>query len=132
MADQADWTHSFTVRLNCSISGTCSFLDAQFKDMPISAISAPRCSDLLSSRMRVVFKPSCRYIFCTCLIISSILFIVQLLITLPVTNMMCWYMVFRKPMMLMCMRSQNRLNLCHLSRMSLGEIGTIVTGRLAL
>ena len=30
----AEWTRSFTFQLNCSISGACSFLDAQFRDLP--------------------------------------------------------------------------------------------------
>ena len=34
MADQADLTPSLSVRMKCSISGTCYFLDAQFRFIP--------------------------------------------------------------------------------------------------
>ena len=38
MAARADQTGSLTVLLNHSIPGICSLLDAQFRDIPISAI----------------------------------------------------------------------------------------------
>ena len=39
IVDQADLTRSLTVWMKRSISGTCSFLDAQFRFMPRAVIS---------------------------------------------------------------------------------------------
>ena len=47
MTAQVDRTRYFMLQLNRSISGTCYFLDAQFRDMPRSAISARRGSNLI-------------------------------------------------------------------------------------
>ena len=50
----------------------------------------------------------------------------SILIILPVANIMCREMLFRKLMMLMCMRSQHGLDLFYLSRMPLVTFGTII------
>ena len=86
MDAQADQTRSLTVRLNFSISGRCSFLDAQFINMPRSEVSARSGSNSLSECIRVVFKPCFRYILLTYLIPSSMLFNFLFLIILPVAN----------------------------------------------
>ena len=118
-------THYFTVSLNRSISGNCSFLDAQFRDILRSAIYAHRGSNLLSACMRVILKPCCRYSLWTCLIPYLVFFIFRFLIILPVTNIMCQDMVFGKPMVLMCMRSQHSLSFLYLPRMPLGVLGNM-------
>ena len=114
------------VLLNHSISGTCYFLDAQLRDIPRSSISAHSGSNSLSSCMWGVFKPCCRYSFLTCLIPSSVFFTFQVLIMLPVANIMFRYIVFMNPMLLMCMRSQNSVTFLYLSRTPLGAFGTII------
>ena len=48
MDAREDWMRSLMVRLNRSISGTCYFLDTQFRDMPRSTISAHSGSNSLS------------------------------------------------------------------------------------
>ena len=60
MAAWAYWTSFLKILLHRSISGTCSFLDAQFRYIPRSTISNCRCSNSLSERMRVILKPRCR------------------------------------------------------------------------
>ena len=69
-----DQTRYLKVRLDSLISGRYYFLDAQLREMPRSAISAPRCSNLLSACIPVILKPRCRYILMTCLIPSSMFF----------------------------------------------------------
>ena len=126
MTAQADQTRSLAVWFNRSISGTCSFLDAQFRGMPISAIYAHRGSNSLSACLRVVLKTSFSYSLLTCLIPYSMFFTFLFLIILPVANIMCQDMVFRNPIPLMCMRSQHRVNFLYLSRMLLCKFGTMI------
>ena len=126
MDDWADQTRSLMVRLNRSISGTCSLLDTQSRDMTISDIYAHIGSNSLSACMRVILKPRCRYRLWTCVIPLSMLFIFRFLIILTVANIMCRDMVFRKPMPLICMGSHHRVKLLYLSRMTLGKFGTII------
>ena len=122
MSAWADWKRSLTFHLNQSISGTCYFLDTQFKDITRSTISAHRGSNLLSAGICVILKPLCMYSLWNCLITSSILFIFRFLNILPVADIMCWYMVFRKPRTFMWMRSQHRETFLYLSRTPFGEI----------
>ena len=75
MADREYLTSSLKVRLNCSIPGKCSFLEAQFRYMPISAIYPRSGSNSLSACIQVILKPRCRYSLLTYLITSSIFFI---------------------------------------------------------
>ena len=126
MADREDQTYSLTVWFNRSISGTCSFLDAQFRDIPISSIYAHRGSNSLSACLRVIFKTSCMYSLFTCLITSSMFFNFLFLIILPVENIMCQDMVFMNPIPLMCMRSQHMVTFLYLSRMLLCKFGTML------
>ena len=93
--------------------------------MPRSAISACRGSNLLSACMRVFLKSCFRYSLWTCLIPYLVFFIFRFLIILPVTNIMCQDMVFGKPMVLMCMRSQHSLSFLYLPRMPLGVLGNM-------
>ena len=125
MDSWVDRMHSLTVRLNRSISGTCSFLDTQFRDIPRSAISACRGSKSLSACMSGFLKLRCRYSLWICLIPSSMLFFLFLII-LPVANIMCQDMVLRKPMPLMCMKPHHRVNFLYLSRIPLGKFGTMI------
>ena len=106
MVDQADLTRSLTVWMKRSISGTCYFLDAQFRFIPRAVISF--CSGSISQPVCicVILKPRCRYNVCTCVIPSAMLSTFRFLIILTVENMMCHDMVLRKPIPLMCMRSQ--------------------------
>ena len=96
MADWVDRTRSLAVQLNCSISCTCSFLDAQFKEIPRSDISAHSGSNSLPAYMCVMFEPRSRHILLTFLIQSSMLFTFRFLIILPVENTICQDMVFMK------------------------------------
>ena len=48
MTAKVDRARYFMLQLNRSISGTCYFLDDQFRDMPRSAISARRGSNSIS------------------------------------------------------------------------------------
>ena len=120
-----DCTRSFTFRLNRSISGTCSFLDAQFSYIPLSSILTCRGSNSLSACMHVILNLRYRYSLWTCLIPYSMFFICRFLILLTVENMLCWDIVFRKTMSFVCMRSQHRVNFFYLSSMSLCTLGTI-------
>ena len=88
MAARVDMTCYLTVRMKCSISGTCSFLDAHLRFIPRSVISLNIGPKLLSACMRVILIPRCRYNLCTCVIPSAMLFIFRFLIILPVENMM--------------------------------------------
>ena len=126
MAACEDWTRYLTVWSNRSISGACSFLDAQFKDIMRSAISARTDSNSLSACLIVILNPHCRYSLWTCLIPSSLFFIFRFLIILPVENIRCRDMLFRKPMPLICMRSHHRATLLYLSRITLGTFGTVI------
>ena len=126
MAAWTDRTFSLVVWLNHSISGTCYFLDGKFREMPRSSISACSGSNYLSSCKHVILKPCCRYSLLTCLIKSSMFFTFLFLIIIPVANIMCWDIMFRNTIPLMCMRSQHRENLFHLSWMTLGTFGTMI------
>ena len=123
---QGDRTRSLTVQLNCSIPGKCSFLDTQFRDMPISAIFARSSSNFLSSCICMILKPCCRYILLTCLIPSSMSFTFQFLIILTVGNIMCWNMAFSNLMTLMVIRSHYRVNFLYISRITLGGFFTMI------
>ena len=104
-------TSYLAVWLNCEISSTCSILDAQFRDMKISAIYFRRGSKFLSSRIRGM------QVYLVNLFNSIFnLFIFEYLIILTMANIMCWDMVFRKPIALMCMRSHHRVTFLYLSR----------------
>ena len=118
--------NSLTVRLNCSISGTCSFLDAKFRDMPISFISARSGSNLISVCIHVFLKTCCRYSLLNYLILSSMFFTFLFLIILTVVKIICRDILFRKPMPFMCMRSHHRVTFLYLSRMPLGGFGTMI------
>ena len=120
LATWEDQTRYLMVQLNISISGTCSFLDAHFRDIPRSAISARSGPNALSFYICVVLKPHCRHILLTCLIKSSMFFEFLFWIILPVANIMCRGIVFRKPIPLMYMRSHHRLKFLYLSRIPLG------------
>ena len=69
MAAQADGTHSLTFQLNCSISGTCYFLDTKLRDMQILEISEHSGSNSLPECMQVILKPHWRYSLLTWLIL---------------------------------------------------------------
>ena len=127
MVALADLTCSLTVRMKRSISGTCYFLDAQFKFMPRPVISLRIGSNSKSVCMCVILKPCCRYNVCTCVILSAMFSIFRFLTILPVANMMCHDMVLRKPIPLMCMRSQYMVTSLYLSRMVLVTL-VILTG----
>ena len=126
IAARADRTHSLTVQFNFSISSTCSFFDAKFRNIPRSAIYNFRGSNSLSACICVILKPRFRYSLWTCLIPSQMFFIFRFLIILPVANIMCQDMVFRKKIPLMCMRSQHRGIFLYLSRMPLGKFGIMI------
>ena len=70
MADWAYQTNSLNVKLNCSISRKCYFLDTQLQDMSILAISTRSVSNSLSVCMWEILKPRCIYSLLTCLIPS--------------------------------------------------------------
>ena len=101
-----DLTRSLTVRMKCSISGICYFLDAQFRFMPRVVIYFRIGLNLQSVRICVILKPRCRYNLCTCMIPSAIFSNFRFLIILPVAKMMFLDMVLRKPITLICMRLQ--------------------------
>ena len=65
-------------------------------------------------------KPLFRYSLWTCLIPSEMFFIFIVLIIIPVENIMCQDMVFRNPILLMCMGSHHRVAFLYLSRIPLG------------
>ena len=106
IADRTDLARSLTVRIKCSISWTCSFLDAQFRFIPRAVISLYSGSNSLSAHILVILKPRCRYNLCTSVIPSAMLLIFWFCIILPVANMMCHNMVLMKPIPLMCMGPQ--------------------------
>ena len=116
MVDQKDLTLSLTVRMKRSLSGTCYLLDAQFRFMPRVVTSLLNCSNSQSACICVILNPRCRYNLCTCMIPSEMFSIFQFLIILPLENMMCHYMLLRKPIPLMCMRSQQIMTSFYLSR----------------
>ena len=119
MMTRADLTRSLTVRMKRSISGTCYFLDAQFRFMPREVISLRSGSNSKSVCMCVILKPVCRYNLCICVIPSAMCSTFWFLIILPVANMMCRDMVLRKLIPLMCMRSQQMVTFLYLSWMVL-------------
>ena len=57
MVDRADLTRSLTVRMKRSISGTCPFLDAQFRFMPRAVIYLRSVSNSQSVCTCVILKP---------------------------------------------------------------------------
>ena len=63
MAAWVYWTCFLAVQLNFSISGTCSLLDAHFRDMTRSSISARRGSNSLSACISVILEPRFRHIW---------------------------------------------------------------------
>ena len=75
MAARRDLTRSLTVRIKRSISGTCSFLDEQFRFIPTAVISLSSGSKYLSPFMCVILKPHCRYNLCNCVIPSAMFLI---------------------------------------------------------
>ena len=115
MVSRADLARSLTVRTKRLISGTCSFLDAQFRFIPRAVISLRSGSNSQSVCICVIFKPRCRYNLCTCVIPSAMFSNFRFLIILPVANMMCRDMVLRKPIKLMCMRSHQMVTFLYLS-----------------
>ena len=88
MVAWADLTRSLMVRTKRSISGTCYFLDAQFRFMPRAVISLRSVSNSQSVCICVILKLRCRYNLCTCVIISAMFSNFRFLIILPVENMM--------------------------------------------
>ena len=60
------------------------------------------------------------------LIPYSLFFTFLLLIMLSVENIMCQDIVLRKPIPLMCIRSQHRVTSLYLSRIPLGKFGTMI------
>ena len=127
MVDRADLTRSLTVRMKRSISGTCYFLDAQFRFMPRAVISLRSGSNSQSVCMCVILKPICGYNLCTCVIPSTICSTFRFLIILPVAKMMCRDRVLRNQIPLMYMRSHQMVTSLYLSRMVL-ETLFILTG----
>ena len=89
MVDQAGLTRSLTDRMKRSISGTCSFLDAQFRFMPRAFISLFIGLNSQSVCLSVILKPQCRYNLCTCVIPSAMCSTFRFFIILPVANIMC-------------------------------------------
>ena len=126
MAYCAYGTRSLTVRFNSSIPGTCFFLDAKFRDMPRSAVSVHRGSNYPASCNHVIFNSCFVYSLLNCLTPSSVLFNFRFLIILPVLSITFCGMVFRKPIALMRMRSHHIVDIFYLSRMPLGEFGTMI------
>ena len=127
MVARADLTRSLMVRMKRSISGTCSFLDAQFRCMPISVISLRSGSNSQSVCICVILKPRCRNSLCTCVIPSEVFSTFRFLIIFPMAKMMCRDMGLRKPIPLMYMRSQHMGTSLYFSRMVLGTL-VILTG----
>ena len=103
------------------------FLDAQFRFMPRAVMSLSSGLNSQSLCMCVILKPRCRYNLCTCVITSAMCSTFRFLIILPVANMMCRYMVMRKTIPLMCMRSQQMVTSLYLSSVVLGTF-VILTG----
>ena len=71
MVDWAYLTRSLMVRMKRSISGTWSFLDAQFRFIPRAVIYLRIGSKSQSVCICVILKPRCRYNLCTCVIPSA-------------------------------------------------------------
>ena len=115
------------VQLNPSISGTCFFLEAQLREITISAISARRGSNSLSACIHVILKPCWRYALLTCLIPSSMFFtFIFFKHTSCGRHNVSGGMVTRNTMPLMCMRSQHGVTFLYLSRMPLGTFVTMI------
>ena len=119
MVAQADLTRSLTVRMKLSISGTCSFLDAQFRFMPRAVISLRSGSNSQSVCMCVILKARCGYNLCTSVIPYTMCSTFRSLIIITMANMMCRDMVLRKPISLIYMRSQQMVTSLYLSSMVL-------------
>ena len=81
-------------------------LDAQFGFISRAVIYLRSVSNSQLACICVILKPRCRYNLCTCVIPSTMYSIFRFLIIIPVTKMMCRDMVLRKPILLICMRSQ--------------------------
>ena len=107
MVDRVDLTRSLTVRMKLSISGTCSFLDAQFRFIPRAVIFLRSGLKSQSVCMCVILKLRYRYNLCTCLIPSAMCSTFRFLIILTVENMMCRNMVLSNPIPLVCIKSQD-------------------------
>ena len=117
MVDRVDLTHSLRVWMKRSISGICSFLDAQFSFMPRAVISLSSGSNSQSVRICVILKSRCRYNLCTYVIPSAMFTMFRFLIIIPMLNMMCHDMLFRKLIPLICMSSHQMVTSFDLSRM---------------
>ena len=101
----ADLTRSLMVHIKRSSSGTCYFLDAQFRFMPRVVIYLRSGSKSQSVCICMILKSLCRYNLCTYVIPSAIFSNFRFLTILPVANMMYCDMVLKKPITLICMRS---------------------------
>ena len=120
----ADQTHYLMVQLNHLKLGTSYFMDTQLIVIPIAANSNRSGSNYPSSCMRVIFKPLWKYSLLIWLIHSSMFFIYQFLIILPVANRICQYMVLRNPMPSIFIRWQHGVTSLYLSRTPLRNFGT--------
>ena len=127
MVDRAYLMRYLTVDIKRSISGKCSFLDAQFRFIPRVVIYLRSVSNLLLVCIYVILKPHFRYRLFTCMILSTMVSMFRFLIVIPVANMTCRDMVLRKPITLMRMSSKTFLNSLYLSRIILGTL-VILTG----
>ena len=127
MVDQVYLTRFLTVQMKRSISGTCSFLGAQFKFLHRDVSSLCSDSNSQSVCMFVVLKPCCRYNLCTCVITSAMFYFFRFLIILPVAKMTFRDIVLRNPIPLVYMRSQQMVTPLYWSRMVLGT-HVILTG----
>ena len=127
MAAWTDLTHFLTFQINFSFSGTCYFLDEQFRFIPRVVISIHSGLKLMSACIRVIPNPQCGYNLCTCMIPNAKFFIFRFLIIISAANMMFRYIVLMKPIPLMCMRSQKMVISLYLSSMFL-VILVILTG----
>ena len=106
IVDWEDLTRSITIRIERSISGTYSFLDAQFRFISRAVLSLSSGSNLMSACICLILNLRCKYNLCTWVIPSEMFLIFRGLILLPVENMMCREMVLRKLITLIYMRSQ--------------------------
>ena len=116
MVDRVDMSCYLIVRMKCSISGTCCFLDAQFRFMPGAVINLRSSSNSQSVCIYVKLKPLCMYNLCTCMVPSTMFSIFRFLIILPLANMIIRDMVLMKTITLMCMRSHQKVTQNYLSR----------------
>ena len=109
MLDWAHLTRSLMARMKHSILGSCSFLCARFRFIPRMVISLHSGSNSLSVCICVILKSRYSYNLCTCVIPSTLFSVLRFLVILPVANIMCRYIVLRKPIPLVCMSNM----MCH-------------------